>query len=189
MIKLCTGDHKPLPFPLDADWGFREIRLTDSKRLRLYFLSLLWRAAETERWEFNEIELEGKALSTLRRMVRAGDPNPQNLFPIELMQLSSRGFPHNHSPIADEKLVPSLHDGIPEKVPIFRFHFDGLAIHFDRRQLDLEEFAKRGNLYVGAADDVKVATVPFEQSFQRENLIQIMVGELLSSAKLIPSAQ
>ena len=47
-IELNTADHVQLP--LDAmGWGCREIEVSEPARLRLFFLSLLWRAAASSR--------------------------------------------------------------------------------------------------------------------------------------------
>ena len=53
--------------------------------------------------------------------MRNGDANPLHLYPIELIQISSRGFPHNHFPMAIEKTLPALDDEKPTRVPSYRF--------------------------------------------------------------------
>lgn len=57
-------------------WGFRSVSGSDWKKLRLFFLSLLWRAAATDRPEFNEIDLPLEHLEQLRLMVLNGTPEP-----------------------------------------------------------------------------------------------------------------
>src|SRR5680860_570605 len=69
MLMLSAPKHRQLPpFLSPPGAGARRIVLEDPGRLRLFFLSLLWRAAETSRWEFNEIDLKKPQLDTLRKM-------------------------------------------------------------------------------------------------------------------------
>lgn len=150
--------------------GVRVIRGIDPKRLRLFFLSLLWRAAASRMSELHEIEIDAARLERLRRLVLEGDPGPAEFFPAALVQLSTRGDAHNMTPVALEKDMPGP-DGSPVTVPFFRFYFDGLVVHF-HRQSEAEHSAVPGlgNGRIGASDELRVGTVPFEKSFQFENL-------------------
>ena len=58
--------YSPLP---GSPWGVKRISGLNSHRLRLFFLSLLWRAAATFRYEFAEVELSTVDLETLRIML------------------------------------------------------------------------------------------------------------------------
>ena len=46
--------------PINNIFGIRKIEGIDTKRLRLFFLSLLWRAAASSRYEFKEISVTPK---------------------------------------------------------------------------------------------------------------------------------
>jgi len=141
----------------------------------VFFLSLLWRAAESKLRELRQIVIDEPYLTELRRMVRDADPNPLHLFPVELIQISSRGFPHNHTPMPMEKTIPAVDDSGPTQVPHYRFYFDGLIVHFDRRTDRVDLVEKMGPLYVGFSEELHVSTVRFENSFQRRGFESIAV--------------
>ncbi|AZO08393.1 MULTISPECIES: hypothetical protein [unclassified Mesorhizobium] len=151
-------------------WGIRELSGVDWRLLRVFMLSLLWRAGATEREEFGDIEIPSDDLNTLRRMVLERTPDPIEFYQTELTQLSTMGFEHNHTPIAMTKTIPGL-DGEPEyEVPHFRFYFDGLIVHFDRRPIDEIIHRPLGELVLGYSDTLIVTTVTYQESFQRQNL-------------------
>jgi hypothetical protein len=57
------------------------------------------------------------------------DPGLLEFYPASLLQFSTRGPIHNHTPLADAKVIPNL-PGFGERTyPIFRFYLDGLAVH------------------------------------------------------------
>src|SRR5690242_3439170 len=53
MTVLSVPDYDTVP---GTTWGIRKVQI-DGKRLRLFYLSVLWRAAMCELSEFNEIKL------------------------------------------------------------------------------------------------------------------------------------
>ncbi len=151
----------------------------EADEIRLFLLSILWRAAATDRPEFSEIELAEKDLEKLRAMVVQGATSPLYFFPSTLIQLSTIGLRHNHAPIAQTKWIPAVKDIKEREEPIFRFYFDGLIVHFSRlpptenMELGLERF------WVGGEEQLSVLTVPFHQSAQLDNLRIVMAeGEL-----------
>ncbi|MBP0622875.1 hypothetical protein [Cupriavidus consociatus] len=79
--------------------GIRSISDVDARPLRLFYLSLLWRAAATRRSEFAEVCLTSTELETLRQIVTGECADRFDLFPIALTQLSTRGPLHNLTPI------------------------------------------------------------------------------------------
>jgi hypothetical protein len=152
----------------DSPWGLRKIEDIDSKKLRLFLLSLLWRAAATNLPEFNTIKLPDDDLETLRMLICSGDPGSTVFYPAQLTQMSTIGVIHNHAPLADIKSVPILDvDPIQHvQAPIFRFYFDGLIVHFDRRKLAPEDISATGNMIVGQEDTFLVTTQTYEASYQ-----------------------
>jgi len=164
--RLVSDDHAVTPH--DADYGIRKIYGLDSNRLRLFALSLLWRAAASRLPELQEIDVRASDLRRVRRMLIEGDPSPYELFPVTLLQLSTRGGIHNFTPISER--VPSdpaqPHNA---STPIFRFYLDGLVMHF-RRNASRDDVQRMGNVFLGPFDEVAVPTVTFERSWQRENL-------------------
>ena len=166
MQELRTNDWVQIR---QTDWGLRRIVLADPERFRLFFLSLLWRAAASSLDEFDEIRLSGEELSKLGDMLIRKSAEPFDFYPVSLTQISTVGAQHNHTPIAHIKAIPEVGDLAAHKVPIYRFYIDGLAIHFDRRSR-LEGFSEAmGPLVVGPSSSLAVSTVTYESSFQREN--------------------
>lgn len=166
-------------------WGIRRTVGLDTRRLRLFFLSLLWRAAATSRPEFTEVEISACDLERLRLQLITHEPAPASFYRVQLTQLATRGVTQNMPPIAQYKDVKSLVPGTKHRLErIFRFYFDGLIAHFhlpDREATD----ADCGPLVLGAADDVVISTVNYDNSFQKENLAIVLSeslpSELLSS--------
>ena len=160
--------HKTTP---ETGWGFRKIEGIDPKRLRLFFLSLLWRAAATDLPEFSEVELQPTDLEELRRMICASTVEPLSFYPASLTQLSTLGVVHNQTPIAEVKHIPSLNSETPDvDLPIFRFYFDGLIAHIHSQSSDDGHTASLGNLIVGAGETLLLSTQTFESSYQEMNL-------------------
>ncbi|MER9873291.1 hypothetical protein [Mesorhizobium sp. M0195] len=170
MTKLSGFDLIP-----GTQWGVRPLHDTDWLLLRLFFLSLLWRAGASDRREFKEISLPPDHLEQLRKMIVTGDPTPLEFYPISLTQLSTLGLIHNQTPFPGEKLIPDAGSEHPEhSVPFFRFYFDGLISHFDRRSAGEITKANLDDLYLGNSGRIVISTIPYEESFQRKNIEAII---------------
>jgi hypothetical protein len=155
-----------------TSWGIREVHGIDRHRLRLFYLSLLWRAAATARHEFSEVAIPGTDLEEIRRMLLENDPGRSEFYPITLTQISTRGPAQNMVPIAQEKQIPNLPGLGYRTYPIFRFYFEGLIAHVHRQATgEVDQF--RPGL-VGEADPLVIGTVTYERSFQRENLGHVL---------------
>jgi hypothetical protein len=150
-------------------YGVREIYGIDPVRLRLFFLSLLWRAAATSRPEFSAVSLPADDLEQLRQMLVSGNPEPPSFYPAQLIQLYTRGEIHNHTPIA---LTKTIH-GYDRQIPIFRFYLDGLVTHIHRQTVDAGYTAAQGSLTVGNGDRLTVTALPYETSFQHQILTEL----------------
>jgi hypothetical protein len=142
--------------------------------LRLFFLSLLWRAAATKRVEFRDIQLVRKDLSRLQRMVRDGDPNPLHFYPTTLLQIASRGPAHNLVPIAIDSLVDTG-DGVMHRDHVFRFYFDGLIARMHR---SMESIKGLEPFIVGGGSNLVVQMQLFDDSFQLGNLGRLVAESL-----------
>ncbi|MCV3208373.1 hypothetical protein OHD62_28215 [Mesorhizobium sp. YC-39] len=174
MLKLSGFDRIP-----GTQWGLRPLHDPDWLRLRLFFLSLLWRAAASDRREFKEMSLPSDHLEQLRKMVVTGDAKPLEFYPISLTQLSTLGVIHNQTPFPDDKWVPEAGKRPEHFVPIFRFYFDGLISHFDRRPADELIHANLDDLHLGYSDRVVVTAIPYEESFQQKN-IETIISEAVN---------
>jgi hypothetical protein len=172
--RLSAPDFEPIP---DTRYGYRRISGIDTHRLRLFFLSLLWRAAASSRYEFDEIQIPVSHLEHLTAIVRGRQLASIDFYPMSLTQISTRGPAHNQTPIAQELFIPSV-EGEPEhSIPIFRFYFDGLIAHIHRGTEGGHAERRMGPAAIGFDEETLVlSTVTFEDSFQRENL-KNLIGE------------
>jgi hypothetical protein len=145
-----------------AGFGLRLVECADPDKLRLFFLSLLWRAAATTLPAFDKISMRPVELELLRTMVLDGIPRPLDFYPTSLLQIVPRGDPHNIGPFPTDFS--------------FRFYFDGLIAHMFRDvKIDLENV---GQCFVGFSPTFWVQTQTFEHSFQLANIKQhILEGE------------
>jgi hypothetical protein len=137
----------------------------------MFFLSLLWRAVETDRFEFSAIKLDDRDLDHPRTMVLTGNAEPIEFYPITLIQLSTRGFEHNFSASAEVKTNPAIEEVPARTIPHFWFYFDGLVVHIHR-----EAAGQLDDTIIGAREKLLVTTVAFEGSRQVEYLIVAMRG-------------
>jgi hypothetical protein len=153
-------------------WGVRIIEGINPHKLRLFFLSLLWRAAATDLMEFSEVVLPPNELETLRLMLLQGDSTPLSFYPAHLIQLSTVGIIHNHSPITGIKSIPPVEEDPPRKIPIFRFYLDGLVVHIHRHASDSGYTESMRPLVVGGDKKLFVSTVMYEKSLQRDIIRQ-----------------
>jgi hypothetical protein len=171
MSKLSTADWKAIP---GTAHGIRRIVFSDPARMRLFFLSLLWRAVSTERAEFAEINLRSSDARRLRVAVRDGRTDlPFDFFPVTLTQISTIGISHNHCPIS-QKIEPVNVEGYTSKsLPIFRFYFDGLAVHIHSTS-DSEVVQGLWPMLVGPPEGTTISTVTWESSWQALNLANSM---------------
>lgn len=146
----------------------RVVEGIDPVKLRLFFLSILWRAAATSLNEFSYIKLPDEDIERLRLMILNGDPDPQSFYPLQLTQLITKGFVHNHAGIKID-LPPesreSEKDGT-EDLPTYRLYFDGLITHYYLGLPLSYSIENLKGVMVGTADSLIVTTVPFENSLQ-----------------------
>jgi hypothetical protein len=163
--------HHPIS---GTPWGIRKLEGINRARLRLFFLTLLWRAAVTALPEFSEVDLPPEDLEQLRQMICLGNVEPISFYPAQLTQLSTLGVIHNHTPIAQMKTIPSLDSTPPRDIPIFRFYFDGLIAHIHRQSSDDGYTSDLGNLIVGAEETLVINTQTYEESFQQLNMESVI---------------
>lgn len=166
----------------ETPWGLRKIEFQDEetpKRLRVFLLSILWRAAATKRPEFAEIDLPPDQLEMLRKMVLEGNWEPLGFYPASLSQLSTIGLRHNHAPLATIKQIPAIGEVPAWNEPIFRFFLDGLIIHFSRLSIEDNVAKNLGSQRVGNSNSLTISTVRFEESAQLENLRIVMAEAAL----------
>lgn len=169
------GLHTSMP---GTPWGIRKVKVDEPDKLRLFFLSLLWRAAVSGLPEFSEVQIPRADLDQLGQMIVDSDPGEISFYPTALVQLSTMGIVHNMAPIAAVKHIPELGEPTDKStkrdIPILRFYLDGLVAHVHRHASDDGYTQDISNLIVGAGNKLTVTTVTYEHSFERENLSYVM---------------
>lgn len=174
------GDSSSLPAPHKrvpgGPIGVRVVEGVCGTTLRLFFLSILWRAASTTLEEFAEVVVGPDEMEKLRLMILNRDVEPLSFYPCQLTQLSTRGAIHNHAPIKDMKYAPDGKGGLDESVelPTYRFYFDGLIVHMHIALPEQWSVETLGGLIVGAGDALALSTVTFEGSLQYASMREVM---------------
>ena len=156
-------------------FGLRKVSCENASMLRLFFLSLLWRAAATARTEFKDVQMASGDLERLRRMVRGGDPNPLDFYPTTLLQIASRGPMHNLVPIEMDSMVDTG-DGVIRRIHVFRFYFDGLIARMHPSMTGIKELEP---FIVGGGSELVVQMQLFQDSFQFGNLQRSVAESVL----------
>lgn len=175
--QTLEGLYSPLP---DSPWGLRRVDGIDTLKLRLYFLSLLWRAAATSRVEFAGVDISREDLERLRIMLNERNATPISFYRIQLTQLSTKGVIHNMPPIAQYKEIRNSVIGFPHRLEkIFRFYFDGLIAHIHLPEIEPVD-RDLGSMVLGARNSIVLSTITYEHSFERENLNTVLSESLPS---------
>lgn len=170
MTTLSTSDFKRFP---GTPIGLRSITPIDTRRFRLFLLSLLWRMAETSLPEFKECKLPAADRERLRNMLLAAEPEPIEFYPASLTQISTIGIPHNLVGLSQTVLYPG-----GSTSQIIRVYFDGLIVHFHKPSLRSRHAGALGPLVVGNENLITVATVDYENSSEHLNLVANVLGSV-----------
>lgn len=175
MLVLSAPDWQKFPHtrPEFSLTGIRFVVSRDTNRFRLFFLSLLWRAAATNLSAFNSIKLDDAELALLGDILLGKKPAPPTFYPVSLLQIDSIGARHNFVPIVQESQSDDGQGGTLYW-STYRFYFDGLIMQFHRPQpgQDREEFST-SDFMVGMSSRIAVQTQAAEHSFQYHNLSKL----------------
>lgn len=153
----------------------RQLECSDPGKLRLFFLSLLWRVAATALPEFHTIVLPEDDLARLRIMLLNREASPLDFYPTSLLQMITRGPSHNLGPI------PTNFGKGRNQFRTFRFYFDGLIAHIHRDVVP----ETLGTHCVGASTILHVQTQTWEDSFQFSNMKQHIIEGTLQWPEII----
>lgn len=146
MRELTTSDHTTFERDTRNEWGIRVVENVNTQVLRLFFLSLLWRSANTSLDEFDNIEIRNSDNRRLKRMIIEKDVLPFERFAMSMHQISTLAPSHNQAPYADVVKTPLGSKMKFERRPIFRFFLDGLIVHISREPVEESYFKECGQL-------------------------------------------
>lgn len=107
----------------------------DTKSLRLFFHSLLWRSAVSSRFEFGDVVLDSKSTEYLRAIVSGEKEAKDEDWPAVALLLTDIGEPQVHAPLARIINHQAFSSTLPT-IPIFRFFLDGLIVHMGKNASD-----------------------------------------------------
>ncbi|BEV14336.1 hypothetical protein HBDW_11240 [Herbaspirillum sp. DW155] len=109
----------------EDQFHLRELDIEAPDVLRVFFLSLLWRAAASTRAEFSDIKLSEEDLEDLRLRVVEAKPGKPEDYPLQFHQIFTRGEHHNRTPIMENQTLPE--GELTSSISYVRFYFDGLV--------------------------------------------------------------
>lgn len=159
-------------------FGFIDTLENEVCWLRLFFLSLLWRAAVTTHPGFATVNLRHERITQLREMLLSRSALPLTTFPIGLVQLHTDGGWHNASPT----LRHVDYDGA--QVTTYRFYMDGLIAIINDEETDTEA-DRLGESGVGTSRRLFVMSRPFEGSHQEERINSIILDSMRDHASTV----
>ena len=142
--------------------------------LRLFFLSVLWRAAISKRREFQEIRIDVDSLRKLRGIVSGKFSALPADFPLVLVLLRTKGQSQCLTPLRQRVDIPQFVPGLKKDIKIFRFFFDGLIVHISRKANDQKTLQCWKPRAVGIDNKLVVIARDYEGSFQEANLNAVM---------------
>ncbi|EMW3375367.1 hypothetical protein AAEY46_001592 [Yersinia enterocolitica] len=159
--------------PSDA-LSLRSLQNIDINSLRVFFLSILWRSAASQRNEMSDITLSPNILEKLRLITLSKNAGQHYVYPIKFHQISTRGPLHNRTPILeDHPLLPEPGSLVEETIPICRLYFNGLVTHIILTEQP-EIAAKFSKLILGVDSDLIVLTKQYSNSRELSDVLEII---------------
>lgn len=168
--RLVANDYAVHP-DAETGLGVRLIENIDIHKLRLFFLSLLWRSLTTKIKEFSHLENIGVNLQALGELLVKKSSGLPNYHPIVLNQMDTRGFTHNHTPTIQEVEFPF--ENCVRKASYYRFYMQGIVAHIYPEGCD-DLFSNAPMSFIGGAEKLWVFTRRFEESKQYVDACEIM---------------
>lgn len=162
--KLKYADYDIYPEP-GSGIGIRKLSDVDAGKLRLFFLSILWRSLRTSIKEFSYLPRDIVDTDKLREMIVHKDPGHHSYLPIMLDQISTLGTSHNYSPTLQEKIIER--PGRDVNVRFFRIYMQGIVAHV-HVDADEEFLTAMSPMIVGGTQDLVLVARKFEKSWQYE---------------------
>jgi hypothetical protein len=138
-------------------------------KMRLFFLSLLWRASVSTLAELADIILPSEKVERLRRIIIGEEDDDLSFFPTALIQLTEKGPIHNFIPIK-QTIGQS-------KKEIIRFYMDGLIAHMHLEDPTLAVLNSpipwEHSMFIGHSKTI-IVQVKTSDSFHLANLTKLV---------------
>lgn len=143
---IWSGFENDAPFSegelikLNASTSARMVSLGTADWLRLFLLSMVWRAAASTQPEFGTLRISPTDLEELRLRIVKKDPGDARHYPIVLYQIVNRGLPTNQRPVMEQSPLKVAGADGSVNVPYVRLHLDGMIAHvYLARDIPLHE--------------------------------------------------
>jgi hypothetical protein len=161
-----------LAIPGTYDINFRVIKNIDVQALRLFFLSLVWRAAVSNRIEMREVELEQEVIDLLAGIIKGEIADEPHFFTITFDQIITKGPLHNRTPIMDEDQF-DVDENTKLHRKFVRFYFNGLVTNV-HLSTDKSFFQHFGKLALGFEDEILCICRSFEKSRELSDIKEMI---------------
>jgi hypothetical protein len=177
--RLSLISSAPLNLSLDNSSESQQIDIHSNhpKHLRMFVLSLLWRAGSTQIDAFKHFTIPSSERDYVGGLLLSGETGKPNEFVTVFVSLNDVDAVHNHTPIRDALLWEGMY------LPFSRFYFEGLVVHVYDRTSSLDLLNAIGQGAVGFSKDFILVRRPFSNSRQKDDLIDSMLRpEVLNKA-------
>lgn len=175
-------DSNSLPVPSDmlpiAEGTYmRRVDLSnmDEEKIRLFFLSIVWRVAASNRPEFNNVNLDAQILEDLRQRILTNKAGKYYDYPISFDQITTKGDHHNRAPFLEYSPLSST-TGNSEECLSLRIYFEGLVtrVHFPGNL----KITREEKIYLGAGPDLYIIAREYEKTRTKSDL-EVIVKDAL----------
>lgn len=157
----------------DKSKGMRVIHDFDSRFLRLFVKSVVWRCLSSERNEFSHLPTDVIDLESLRNSVLNLDPGDALTYPMLVTQIVTKGMTHNHTPVFETMTFPAQGEQPSFSIDYYRVYIQGLIVKMIVSLQPSEEKCL-GSLLLGHSENMIASVIPFETSRQREDIRTVM---------------
>ncbi len=154
----------------DETIALRVIPSINFKPLKIFFMSILWRAAASSREDMSEVCLDAETLERLRLATLNQDFLSKYEFPVRLHQIENRGVTHNRSPFLETREYNMGAPFVNRDYTTCRIYMDGLIAHI-ALDADNNYVDSLGDLIVGNSSQQGVLLNRFESSRAKDNLL------------------
>lgn len=147
---------------IDGEDGIRVVKFSDLLKIKIFFLSLLWRVSASNRKEMEHVSLTEDEIEKLRLIINEKQVELVDYFPITLIQLSTKGPIHNRVPYTE--FVEFEEEAIIAKQA--RIYIDGLiiriSINIKNKNLSLMDAKDKNSLIICKCYDESLQKVQIE---------------------------
>lgn len=159
---------------IDSSLALRQVDISSAEQIRLFFLSVVWRAAASSRPEFAHVLIADEILEDLRQRVLTKEVGNVWDYPMVLDQLITRGLAQNRTPLVEQLSFDVDGMDSPISLNTVRIYMDGLVAKVIFAKEAAFDLKHAGKIILGASSYTLVYSRTFEQSRTRENMLEVI---------------